>query len=146
MNTKFKNLTVVLLLLFVCKINAQELSSSQINAIKSDDTELFKQEFAKENYNQCFDIKESSYNILAIAIKMDMLKIFSYLLNNDEVDINKICDNKTPLMFAAKYGKEHLVKELIDKGADKNITNSKGYSAKNYAERENFPKIVELLR
>lgn len=40
---------------------------------------LFKKEIAKEIDNQCYDIKESSYNFLAITVKMEKLKIVDFL-------------------------------------------------------------------
>lgn len=132
-------------LLSLQMLTAQELTSAQVEALKSDDVSLFQKEFPKETFDQCFNIKESSYNLLAIAIKMDTPNLFEFLLNST-IDLNKMCDNKTPLMFAAKYGKYDFAKKLVNKGADKTITNSKGYTARDYAERENFSAIVELLK
>lgn len=146
MKTNFKAAFLCLLsIAFLQTLNAQELTQAQAQLVKQDDLELFKKEFTKDNYSQCYDIKESTYSLLAICIKIDSPKIFDYLLENG-AKVNDICDDKTPLMFAAKYGKEDYALKLLKKGADKNITNSKGKTAKDYAEKNNYASIAEMLK
>lgn len=146
MNPVFKVLMMSLSLIsFSQVVDAQELANYQLKILKDGDVESFQKEFGKDSYNKCFEVKESSYNLLAISIKMDNLQLFDFLLKNG-ADVDKICDNKTPLMFAAKYGKEDFANKLLAKGADKKLTNNKGYTAKDYAEKGNFTTIIELLK
>jgi len=98
----------------------------------------------KEDINKCYNIEESSYSFLALSIKMNKPEIFKKLIT-EKADINLICDEKTPLMYAAKYGKKEFVEYLLKNGADKTIKNKKRYTAHDYAIKYNQPEIVKIL-
>jgi len=138
----------ILLLLFIATtqgVRGQELDETKLNAFKADDTTIFRKEFRAEDYDKCFTIKESAYSPLLIAIKMDKPNIFSFLLESN-IDLNRICDDKTPLMYAAKYGKTAFAKQLLKKGADKNIISPEGKTALDYAEKYKNYNISDILR
>jgi len=124
---------------------AQQISKKQINAFQSDNVESFKATFPKEEYNKCIAVKESSYNLLAYSIKYEKNNIFNYLLNNG-ADVNKECDNQTPLMVAARYGKAEMGKVLLKKGANKNAKNSKGQTAKDFSVQYKHPEFAAVLK
>ncbi|MBS1549535.1 MAG: ankyrin repeat domain-containing protein [Bacteroidetes bacterium] len=146
MKNKMKNVKWLYLLMLLGNIMyGQELNKEQVSAFKEDNVVQFQKSFSDNQINQCFMIKEGSYNPLVISIKLETKNVFKYLLEHG-ADVNKICDNKTPLMFAAKYGKLEMVKQLLAKGAQKDLKNTKGYTALDYAKRENFQEIVQLLQ
>lgn len=131
--------------LFANSFFAQEISKEQKVAFQSDNVDSFKAAFPKENYNKCISVKENSYNLLAYSIKYERKNIFNYLLNNG-ADVNKECDNQTPLMVAARYGKAELGKELIKRGAHKNAKNSKGQTAKDFSVQYKHPEFSAVLK
>ena len=52
---------------------------------------------------------------------------------------------KTPLMYAAEFGPEH-VKALLKAGADPKAKDKKGRTALDYANRAGKPKVAALLQ
>ena len=51
----------------------------------------------------------------------------------------------TILMAASYWGREEIVKALIAKGADLNSRDKDGWTALDFAQGNNHPKVVELL-
>ncbi|WP_292008345.1 ankyrin repeat domain-containing protein, partial [Chryseobacterium sp.] len=97
------------------------------------------------DYNKCFSIKENSYNLLAYSVKYERKNVFNYLLNNN-ADVNQICDNQSPLMVAGRYGKTDMAKTLLKKGANKNLKNERGETAKDFAAKYENPAVAEILK
>lgn len=124
---------------------AQELNNEQKQILKFDNTARFSDLIGSEDINQCFKAENNSYTLLALAIKMKSVNIFQKLIDN-EADLEKICDGKTPLMFAAKYGDVAMAKKLLENGAKKETKTEKGFTALDYAEKYNQPAIIELLK
>ena len=60
-------------------------------------------------------------------------------------NIEGVCADKTPLMYAAKSGQLEMVKYLIEKGADPNAS-YRGNKALNYAKQFNHPEIKKYLK
>lgn len=63
---------------------------------------------------------------------MERTKIFNALIEN-KVDLNKVCSDKNPLMYAAKYGQLEMAKALVKAGADLKLVNKEGKTALDYA-------------
>lgn len=124
--------------------SAQELSAEQKKMISYDSTDDFSTAVTKENIDLCYKNQEASYSLLALAIKTNRPKVFQKLLDSN-ADLEKICDGKTPLMFAAKYGNVDFTKKLLEKGAKKTTKTSKGYTALDYAKKYEMPEIIKLL-
>jgi len=103
---------------FTSMLFAQQMTKDQRKAFQTDDIETFKKFFPKEDYNKCFDIKETSFSLLTFSVIHDRKNIFNYLLSNN-ADVNKACSNQTPLMAAETYKKPELAKILVKKGAKK---------------------------
>lgn len=135
---------VTFLSLSIAQISAQDISKEIKTMFKSDDTTNFNAIIKKEEINKCYNIEESSYSFLALSIKMNKPRIFKKLIT-DKADINLICDEKTPLMYAAKYGNKEFVEYLLKNGADKTIKNRKRYTAHDYAIKYNQPEIAKIL-
>lgn len=125
-------------------IEAQELTGNQLKALQKDDVELVQKEFSETDYSRCYTIQQSPYSLLAVAIKMESESIFDFLVAH-KVDVNQICEEKTPLMYAAKYGKLSFAKKLIDAGADTNLKTVDGETAKDYAKRYQQIEVYKLL-
>ena len=74
--------------------------------------------------------------------------IFDLLLEStSNVDnVEKDCNDFTPLLFATEIGEVECVKKLIAKGADKEHKNSDGYNAYAIAEHFHHIELMSLLR
>lgn len=68
-----------------------------------------------------------------------------YYILKQGSDVNKVCQNKTPLMYASKYGLLEISELLINKGADINYVSIKGKTALDCAIQYKQPKIIEYL-
>lgn len=124
---------------------AQEnLNEGQLKALKTDDIALFKEHFSPEQYNHCFTIKDGLYSPLLASIKMDKKNIFNFLMQQ-KLDLDKICDDKSPLMYAAKYGKLAFAKDLIAHGAKIDLVSPENKTASDYAKNYNQMDIYDLL-
>lgn len=124
---------------------AQELTTEQKQILKFDNTARLSELIGNEDINQCFKTENNSYTLLALAIKMKSMNIFQKLIDQ-KVDLEKMCDGKTPLMFAAKYGDVAMAKKLLENGAKRETRTEKGLTALDYAEKYNQPEIIKLLK
>lgn len=124
---------------------SQELSTDLKFMLKNDEPREFSTYVKKNDLNKCFKIKEEPYSLLALSIKLESKKVFERLIE-EKADLNLACDEKTPLMFAAKYGKVDLAKILLKNGADKNLKTSKGLTALDYAKKYEQKELVEILK
>ena len=61
------------------------------------------------------------------------------------IDVNEKSDGMTPLMYAARYNRTDIIKILVEKGAEINTKNSKGYTAMKFAKQSNAKEAVALL-
>jgi len=124
---------------------AQELTPQMKGMLQYDNTDEFSTFIKKEDINKCFQVKESKYSLLVLAIKLDSKKMFEKLID-EKADLNLVCDNKTPLMYTAKYGKTDFAKMLLEKGADKSLKTEDGMNAFDYAMKYEKPKLAEILK
>lgn len=138
-----KYCTIICLIFFSSLVFAQELTKEQYEALKTDNIEMFQQNFKPEDYTKCYQIKEGSYPLINIAIRKNLGNIFKFLL--DKTNLNQNCDGRTPLMYATKYGQIEYVKILLEKGADKTLKNQQGETALDYAKKYNQTEIIKLL-
>lgn len=139
-----KTIFLALGMLSVTSVTAQELTNEHKQMLKYDNTAYFAGLINKENINACYQIENNAYTLLALAIKMNSKEIFQKLID-EKADLNKICDGKTPLMFAAKYGNTELAKKLLTNGAKKDMKTSAGYTALDYARKYEKPEMIKLL-
>ena len=124
--------------------SAQELTSDYKQMLTYDKADSFSTLVNKENIDQCFQIDDNSYSLLALSIKLNSKKVFQKLVD-EKANLEKVCDGKTPLMFAAKYGNAEFAKKLLENGAKKETRTDKGYNALDYAKKYEKPEIIKLL-
>lgn len=104
--------------LFTSMLSAQQLTKEQRVAIQSDDITAFQKQFAKEDYNKCFQVKTESYSPLSYSVLNGKKNLVNFLISQ-KADVNKSCGNLTPLAVAEQYQRADLAKLLAKKGAKK---------------------------
>ncbi|MBB4807580.1 ankyrin repeat protein [Chryseobacterium defluvii] len=139
-----KKIISIFTIFLVSYTYGQELTNEHKQMLKYDNTAYFATLVNKENINQCYRIEDNSYTLLALSIKMNSTQIFQKLID-EKADLEKSCDGKTPLMFAAKYGNADLAKKLLQNGAKKDAKTDKGYTALDYAKKYEKPEVIQLL-
>lgn len=96
-------------------------------------------------FNQVNIINEKEESLLHLAIKLNLLEIFNYLIN-EGINLNQIdCNGFSPLMLCIQYNKMNFFKKLIKSNANVNIINQKGESALFLASRLNRIEALEIL-
>lgn len=123
---------------------AQEVSKEQRRVFQTDNLEAFKKVFKKDDLNKCLSMKENSYDLLALSVKYEKKNIFNFMLANS-TDINRVCNNQSPLMVAARYGKLDMAKSLLKKGANKSLKNANGETAKDIAVKNQKSDLAAIL-
>lgn len=131
--------------MFANGLFAQEISKNQMKIFQTDNLQEFKKVFKKEDFNKCFAIKENSYDLLALSVKHERKNVFNFLLSNT-TDINRMCNNQSPLMVAARYGKADMVQSLLKKGANKTLKNASGETAKDFAVKYEKADLSKILK
>jgi ankyrin repeat protein len=61
-------------------------------------------------------------------------------------DVNETFNGMTPLMIAARYNKVEILKLLLEKGANTNTKDKKGFTALQYAQLSNATDAVAILK
>lgn len=93
-----------------------------------------------------FDFDNEGVSIFDMAITYNNIEMVAYLINQG-VDINKTKRRSgfTALMAASCYGRVEIVKLLLEQGANQYATDSKGFSAVDFARKMNKKSVLELL-
>jgi len=137
-------LSLVLAIVLALQSQAQELSKDAYLAFNHDNPSALKSQLEYKNLNQCYESGTTSYTLLALSIKTGATQCFNLLVSEENSDLNKYCSGKTPLLYAAKYGKLNMLKKLLAAGADPTITH-KNRSALDYAKKYKQKEIVAYL-
>ena len=125
--------------------HAQELTKETAWAIKYGSTNYLDQWIADDQLNDCLGVRKSKkYNYLAMSIKLKSMASLKYFLDRG-TDIEGNCAEKSPLMYAAKYGQAEMLKYLIEQGADPNRV-IKGKTAYYFARKFKQWDIARTLR
>lgn len=135
LKNRMMKFTITIALFFVGSISfAQTVTPTLKEAFKQDNAVALFADLKEQKVlvNDCFEVEGSSYSLLALSIRMERTKIFNALIEN-KVDLNKVCSDKNPLMYAAKYGQLEMAKALVKAGADLNLVNKEGKTALDYA-------------
>ena len=145
MNSRLKQLILITLFTTIGSASyGQELTNEIAWSIKYDRIENLKDLITADRINECVGVGDSKrYNYLAISIKLKSMKSLRYFVKNG-ADIEGVCADKTPLMYAAKYGRLEMARYLLQKGADLNAT-YKGQNALNLARQFHQRDITKYL-
>ncbi len=123
----------------------QELTNEMATAIKFGKTEKLEQFAVAELINECYGVADSKkYNYLAISIKLKSMESLRFFVEKG-ADIEGVCADKTPLMYAAKYGPLEMVEYLVENGADIHVS-VKGYTALDYARQYHHEDIRKYIK
>lgn len=140
-----KHLFFTLFLVASTLVSAQSLTEDFKNAIKTDNAETFSKLVTLDNLNTCYEYGNNSYTLLALTIKYEAKACFKTLLAQ-KADLEKACSNKTPLMYAVKYGQLDVVKTLVEADVDYKAEDNRGRTAKDYAKKYEQKEIYEYLK
>jgi len=136
-----------LLLLLVLTSNYTFSQEQELKSIIKNDNVSLLQDFLKNHtINECYEINNSNYNIMALAIKYNAISVFEAVLKDDKIDLESTCSGKRALMYAAKYGNTSIVEQLINAGAKMDVKSKKGRTAMDYAIKYEHNSIIELLK
>lgn len=136
--------TLVITLLMTTSLFAQELSRDLYYSFKNDNATTLKNQISDTDINTCYEIKGGGYTLLALSIKTGAKECFKYILEQNNLDLDKACTGKAPLLYAAKYGQLEMLKALQKAGANPSVTNQ-GKTVQDYARKYDHQEIVEYL-
>lgn len=145
MNSLLKQLILITLITTIGSLSyGQELTNEIAWSIKYGRTEKLKHLITAERINECVGVGDSKkYNYLAVSIKLKSMKSLSYFVENG-ANIEGVCADKTPLMYAAKYGQLEMARYLVQKGADLNAT-YRGQTALSFARQFRQHDLIKYL-
>ena len=141
-----KKSLIILVLIFPFFTYAQDSLKHIKKIIKYDDLLSFEKYLAEGNdLNDCYEIEGSSYSILILSIKFGRKKKFKYCIDNG-ADLNQICSDKTPLIYALKYDQMEFFKKLLIRGADRDAKTMQGRTVVDYAKKYKREAYFDLLK
>ncbi|XP_043596537.1 myotrophin-like [Bombus pyrosoma] len=82
---------------------------------------------------------------LVWGIKNGDLEQVRDIVEKKNIDVNEMIDGRTPLHYAADYGQSEVVRYLLEKGANANVTDKHGITALLAAIWEGHTNCVKLL-
>ena len=139
---------LVVLSSFLCSLAlyGQSWSDDIKEAFRTDDAELFAKQLTALDIDvdSCLDFRSSSTNLLTLALRSDAMNIVQHIISVG-ADLDASCDDKTPLMYAAKYGKLEAAKALIENGVDARLENKK-QNALDYAVKYKQSALEEYFK
>jgi len=91
------------------------------------------------------NISYKSSTSLTVAISKGDIEIVKKFIEGG-TGVNKKLNGMTPLMYAARYNKVDIIKYLLQKGADRDIKDSQGFTALKYAELSNAFEAIAVLK
>lgn len=93
-----------------------------------------------------YDFDEHGVSIFEMAITYDNIEVVEFFLKQGiDVNFTRRKSHFTPLMTAVCYGRNEIVKLLIEHGADKKAVDIKGISVVDFARKLNKKSLLALL-
>lgn len=83
--------------------------------------------------------------LLQESIIFDRIEIVRFLLDENYCNVNNTSRDMTALMFAARSSTIEMTQLLLDRGADKNLIDSRGKKAYDYAVEKGKDDVASLL-
>lgn len=99
-----------------------------------------------DNGADIYNFDDEGVSIFDMAITYDNIFLVKYIIDKG-VDVNKTQRRSgfTPLMCASCYGRAEITKILLDNGANKELKESKGFNATDFARKMNKKTVLVLL-
>ncbi len=121
------------------------LSQAFLEALEDEDINRMEQmvQINPSLVDSCFEVGNSNYTPLMLAIKFDNIAGLRFLLEA-KANLEKTCGGKTALMYCAKYGRLEMAKVLVQEGAKLNAK-YKGRTALDYAKRYEREQLADYL-
>ena len=93
-----------------------------------------------------YDFDNEGVSIFDMAITYNNIILVKYIIDKG-IDVNKTQRRSgfTPLMCASCYGRAEIAKILLDNGANKDLKESKGFNATDFARKMNKKSVLVLL-
>ena len=136
------------LLILICSSSYSNLAESKndsiiLAAVRYGNTETLAELLRNEKELDRRYGKEER-TLLPYSIENNQPSVTEYLLDIG-FNVEKKDENKTPLMFAAKFGRDSIAMALINHGAEINAINNARNTAFHYAAKYNNPGMLRLL-
>jgi thiol-disulfide isomerase/thioredoxin len=125
------------------KLYTHPLPEAVLLRIMDDDVKALDPYLSKDKINECYH-EGYGYTLLSLSIKVGAKKCFDLLLSKG-ANVEKTCEYKTPLMYAAKAKNMEMVKALIKAGANPNAVNSENENVMHYAKKYQFQEMIDYL-
>ncbi|MDO6493065.1 MAG: ankyrin repeat domain-containing protein [Cellulophaga sp.] len=140
-----KTLFLTFLLIISTYASAQELNNDIKSALESDNVTALKKHITTKEINNCFKFEESEYTLLTLSIKLNAKSCFAELIAQS-ASVEKTCNNKTPLMYTAKYNRLAMAKKLVKAGAEITLRNNDKQSALDFAKKYERKEFIEYIK
>jgi ankyrin repeat protein len=140
-----KKVLFILALILAGTASAQDLTREMTIALKNDSPRDLEVLVNDANKNECFQAGTRKSTLLQLAVQMNSGDVIVYLVDRAKVNVDQACNDNTPLMWAAKFGKSNVVKSLLNAGADKSLTVD-GKTALDLAKENGDQATIKLLK
>lgn len=99
-----------------------------------------------ENSADLYDFDNEGVSIFDYAITYNYVELVRHMIEKG-TDINSTQRRSgfTPLMCAVCYGRKEIAALLLERGADRNTVDTKGFSAVDFARKMRKKAMLELL-
>lgn len=122
-----------------------ELPKGALTAIVEGDINALER-IVTTDINTCFKMDESyPISYVSLSIENNSFASLQYFVEKG-ANLELACFDKTPLMYAVKYGHIEMAKYLLEKGADIDKISVEGKTALDYAKKYNHPEIESYLK
>jgi len=99
-----------------------------------------------DNGADIYDFDNEGVSIFDMAITYNSIFLVNYIINSGiDVNVTHRKSGFTPLMCAACYGRTEIIKILLKEGANKEMKESKGFNATDFARKMNKKSVLVLL-
>ena len=138
------NLTVLILMMFSQILISQVSGHDALKAIKNDQFDILKK-FLEQDVDPNGLYGNLKVPLLHYAASINKVYPVKVLTDNG-ANIEKLFDDRTPLMIAVSFRSESVIKELLKRGANIDKKNTEGETAFTIAAKKNYVDLLELLK